>query len=80
MFWITLRQYMQERQESHSTSTVERMMAPVHVTVGTAAGESFSKLSLIYNNNNNATVIWLCDLTKKFGLSKYSLLINMLLN
>ncbi|XP_065226860.1 piezo-type mechanosensitive ion channel component isoform X3 [Planococcus citri] len=36
MFWITMRQYMQERQESRSTSTVAHMMAPVHVTVGTA--------------------------------------------
>lgn len=33
-----MRQYMRERQESRSTSTVAHMMAPVHVTVGTATG------------------------------------------
>ncbi len=38
MFWITMRQYMREREESRSTSTVAHIMAPVHVTVGTATG------------------------------------------
>lgn len=37
-----MRQYMRERQESKSTSTVAHMMAPVHFTFGTATGTSQS--------------------------------------
>lgn len=39
MFWITLRQYMQERAESRQTSALADMVAPLQVTVGTAAGK-----------------------------------------
>lgn len=38
MFWITLRQYMQERQEARQNSALADMVAPLQVTVGTATG------------------------------------------
>ncbi|XP_018574920.1 piezo-type mechanosensitive ion channel component isoform X3 [Anoplophora glabripennis] len=38
MFWITLRQYMQERKEQRQSSALADMVAPLQVTVGTAAG------------------------------------------
>lgn len=38
MFWITLRQYMQERMEKRQSSALADMVAPLQVTVGTAAG------------------------------------------
>ncbi|KAJ8961208.1 hypothetical protein NQ318_008891 [Aromia moschata] len=38
MFWVTLRQYMQERLEQRQTSALADMVAPLQVTVGTAAG------------------------------------------
>lgn len=40
MFWITMRQYMQERQEARSHSAVANMIAPLQVTVGTATGKN----------------------------------------
>lgn len=40
MFWITLRQYMQERREARQSSALADMVAPLQVTVGTAAGKS----------------------------------------
>ncbi|XP_050528332.1 piezo-type mechanosensitive ion channel component-like isoform X3 [Daktulosphaira vitifoliae] len=46
MFWITLRQYMQERREARSHSAVANMIAPLQVTVGTATamgGDSITK-------------------------------------
>ncbi|CAG2063917.1 unnamed protein product, partial [Timema podura] len=36
MFWTTLRQFMQERFEQRSSSTLEDMVAPLQITVGTA--------------------------------------------
>ncbi|XP_074025276.1 piezo type mechanosensitive ion channel component isoform X1 [Leptinotarsa decemlineata] len=38
MFWVTLRQYMQERVEAKQSSALADMVAPLQVTVGTAAG------------------------------------------
>lgn len=38
MFWITLRQYMQEHMEKKKSSALADMVAPLQVTVGTAAG------------------------------------------
>lgn len=38
MFWVTLRQYMQERQEARQSSALADMVAPLQVTVGTATG------------------------------------------
>lgn len=38
MFWITLRQYVQERKEARQSSALADMVAPLQVTVGTAAG------------------------------------------
>ncbi|CAH1175750.1 unnamed protein product [Phaedon cochleariae] len=38
MFWVTLRQYMQERMEARQKSALADMVAPLQVTVGTAAG------------------------------------------
>lgn len=38
MFWITLRQYVQERREARQTSALADMVAPLQVTVGTATG------------------------------------------
>lgn len=38
MFWITLRQFMKERQEAKQTSALADMVAPLQVTVGTATG------------------------------------------
>jgi len=35
-FWITLRQYMQERFERRNTSALEDMAAPLQITVGPA--------------------------------------------
>ncbi|XP_025418904.1 piezo-type mechanosensitive ion channel component-like isoform X8 [Sipha flava] len=46
MFWITLRQFMQERREARSHSAVANMIAPLQVTVGTATamgGDSNTK-------------------------------------
>eukprot|EP00102_Acyrthosiphon_pisum_P023005 XP_016660215.1 PREDICTED: piezo-type mechanosensitive ion channel component isoform X3 [Acyrthosiphon pisum] len=46
MFWITMRQYMQERREARSHSAVANMIAPLQVTVGTATamgGDSGTK-------------------------------------
>ncbi|XP_050433590.1 piezo-type mechanosensitive ion channel component isoform X6 [Adelges cooleyi] len=46
MFWITMRQYMQERREARSHSAVANMIAPLQVTVGTATamgGDSTTK-------------------------------------
>lgn len=40
MFWITLRQYMQERLAQRQSSALADMVAPLQVTVGTATGES----------------------------------------
>ena len=40
-----MRQYMRERQESRSSSTVAHMMAPVRVSVGTATGRIIFKFS-----------------------------------
>nr|CAD7203170.1 unnamed protein product [Timema douglasi] len=36
MFWTTLRQFMQERFEQRSSSTLEDMVAPLQITVGAA--------------------------------------------
>lgn len=36
MFWVTLRQFMYERQEARQTSALADMVAPLQVTVGTA--------------------------------------------
>ncbi|CAH1098787.1 unnamed protein product [Psylliodes chrysocephalus] len=36
MFWITLRQYMQEKMEKRQTSALADMVAPLQVTVGAA--------------------------------------------
>lgn len=36
MFWITLRQYMQERLAERQSSALADMVAPLQVTVGTA--------------------------------------------
>lgn len=41
MFWITLRQYMQERREARQSSALADMVAPLQVTVGTATGTLF---------------------------------------
>lgn len=38
MFWITLRQYMQERMEERQSNALADMVAPLQVTVGAAAG------------------------------------------
>ncbi|RZC37773.1 piezo-type mechanosensitive ion channel component 2 [Asbolus verrucosus] len=38
MFWITLRQYMQERLAEKQNNALADMVAPLQVTVGTAAG------------------------------------------
>lgn len=38
MFWITLRQYVQERKEARQSSALADMVAPLQVTVGTATG------------------------------------------
>ncbi|KAL3280583.1 hypothetical protein HHI36_003816 [Cryptolaemus montrouzieri] len=38
MFWITLRQFMQERIAERQSSALADMVAPLQVTVGTAAG------------------------------------------
>lgn len=38
MFWITLRQYIQETREARQTSALADMVAPLQVTVGTATG------------------------------------------
>lgn len=38
MFWVTLRQFMQERLEEKQTSALADMVAPLQVTVGTATG------------------------------------------
>ncbi|KAG5890381.1 hypothetical protein JTB14_029746 [Gonioctena quinquepunctata] len=38
MFWVTLRQYMQERAEARQSSALADMVAPLQVSVGTAAG------------------------------------------
>jgi hypothetical protein len=54
-----MRQYMRERQESRSTSTVAHMMAPVHVTVGTATGKC-----VVTSPENNITVDTLSKLGK----------------
>jgi hypothetical protein len=35
-FWITLRQFMQERFERRNTSALEDMAAPLQITVGPA--------------------------------------------
>lgn len=43
MFWITMRQYMQERREARSHSAVANMIAPLQVTVGTATGNITKK-------------------------------------
>lgn len=39
MFWITLRQYMQERHEAKQTSALADMVAPLQVTVRAATGK-----------------------------------------
>lgn len=44
MFWVTLRQFMQERMEERQTSALADMVAPLQVTVGTATG----KLSFVF--------------------------------
>lgn len=36
MFWITLRQYMQERWQARNTSALADMAAPLQITVTTA--------------------------------------------
>lgn len=36
MFWITMRQYMAERQKQRRTSALRDMVAPLHVSVSTA--------------------------------------------
>lgn len=36
MFWITMRQYMAERQSQKRTSAMRDMVAPLHVSVSTA--------------------------------------------
>lgn len=41
MFWVTLRQFMQERMEKKQTSALADMVAPLQVTVGTATGKHF---------------------------------------
>ncbi|XP_063241990.1 piezo-type mechanosensitive ion channel component-like isoform X9 [Bacillus rossius redtenbacheri] len=41
MFWLTLRQFMQETFEQHNTSTLQDMVAPLQITVG-AATRGFS--------------------------------------
>ncbi|XP_025831153.1 piezo-type mechanosensitive ion channel component [Agrilus planipennis] len=38
MFWITLRQYMQERKEAQRSNTLADMVAPLQVTVTTVQG------------------------------------------
>lgn len=38
MFWITLRQYMQEKLEERQTSALAQMVAPLQVAAGTATG------------------------------------------
>lgn len=38
MFWLTLRQFMKERQEARQNSALADMVAPLQVTVGTATG------------------------------------------
>uniref|UniRef100_A0A8D9ARX6 Piezo-type mechanosensitive ion channel component n=1 Tax=Cacopsylla melanoneura TaxID=428564 RepID=A0A8D9ARX6_9HEMI len=38
MFWITLRQYMQERCESQQNSAVRDLMSPLQISVGAAMG------------------------------------------
>lgn len=38
MFWFTLRQYTKERREAKQSSALADMVAPLQVTVGTAAG------------------------------------------
>lgn len=43
MFWITLRQFMHERQEARHTSALADMVAPLEVTVGTAATSAMTK-------------------------------------
>lgn len=54
MFWITLRQFMQERQEAKQSSALADMVAPLQVTVGTATGDVylifyFSLIACIYS-------------------------------
>lgn len=39
MFWITLRQYMQERISERQSSALADMVAPLEVSVGAAAGK-----------------------------------------
>lgn len=50
MFWITMRQYMQERRETRSHSAVANMIAPLQVTVGTATGKVICHNNIIQNN------------------------------
>lgn len=47
MFWITMRQYMQERREERSHSAVANMIAPLQVTVGTATGNITTIMKLL---------------------------------
>lgn len=56
MFWITLRQYIQERREARQTSALADMVAPLQVTVGTATGTRLSSFCLYFVNKDN----WLC--------------------
>lgn len=47
MFWVTLRQFMQERLEAKQTSALADMAAPLQVTVGTATGKIFIFINLL---------------------------------
>lgn len=53
MFWLTLRQFMHERQEARQSSALADMVAPLQVTVGAATTGSDSKFfSIILLNIN----------------------------
>jgi len=41
MFWITMRQFCQERWERKQTSALSDMAAPLRVSVSTASGMQF---------------------------------------
>lgn len=44
MFWVTLRQFMQERMEEKHTTALADMVAPLQVTVGTATGKFINSI------------------------------------